>query len=89
MSNALLNFTKNKAAKTVLIDYVENLKDQESNVISTNQIKFEALQKSLHFVLQVKEEFSSRIHTELLAYEFKNAVRIWVRFPASLRTMRC
>lgn len=63
-----------EAVKTVLIDYVENLKDQESNVIITNQRHFDALQKSLQSVLQVQEAVSSGIHTELLAYELRNAL---------------
>lgn len=63
-----------EAVKTVLIDYVENLKDQESNVIITNQRHFDALQKSLQSVLQVKDAVSSGIHTELLAYELRNAL---------------
>ena len=56
-----------EAVKTVLIDYVENLKDEESNVIITNQRHFDALQKSLQSVLQVEHAVSSGIHTELLA----------------------
>jgi len=63
-----------EAVKTVLVDYVENLKDQESNVIITNQRHFDALQKSLQSVLQVEEAVSSGIHTELLAYELRNAL---------------
>ena len=63
-----------EAVKTVLIDYVENLKDQESNVIITNQRHYDALQKSLQSVLQVEEAVSSGIHTELLAYELRNAL---------------
>lgn len=63
-----------EAVKTVLIDYVENLKDQESNVIITNQRHFDALQKSLQSVLQVEEAVTSGIHTELLAYELRNAL---------------
>ena len=63
-----------EAVKTVLIDYVENLKDEESNVIITNQRHFDALQKSLQSVLQVEHAVSSGIHTELLAYELRNAL---------------
>ncbi|WHF51848.1 tRNA uridine-5-carboxymethylaminomethyl(34) synthesis GTPase MnmE [Chryseobacterium gotjawalense] len=63
-----------EAVKTVLIDYVENLKDQESNVIITNQRHYDALRKSLQSVLQVEEAVSSGIHTELLAYELRNAL---------------
>ncbi len=63
-----------EAVKTVLINYVENLKDQESNVIITNQRHFDALQKSLQSVLQVEEAVRSGIHTELLAYELRNAL---------------
>ena len=63
-----------EAVKTILVDYVENLKDQESNVIITNQRHFDALQKSLQSVLQVEEAVSSGIHTELLAYELRNAL---------------
>ena len=68
------NATELQAVKTVLIDYVENLKDQESNVIITNQRHFDALQKSLQSVLQVEQAVSSGIHTELLAYELRNAL---------------
>ena len=63
-----------EAVKTVLIDYVENLKDEESNVIITNQRHFDALQKSLQSVFQVEHAVSSGIHTELLAYELRNAL---------------
>lgn len=63
-----------EAVKTVLIDYVENLRHQESNVVITNQRHFDALQKSLHSVFQVEEAVSSGIHTELLAYELRNAL---------------
>ena len=60
--------------KTELSAYFENLKDQESNVIITNQRHFDALQKSLQSVLQVEEAVRSGIHTELLAYELRNAL---------------
>ncbi len=60
--------------KTELSNYFENLKDQESNVIITNQRHFDALQKSLQSVFQVEEAVSSGIHTELLAYELRNAL---------------
>ena len=60
--------------KTELSAYFENLKDQESNVIITNQRHFDALQKSLQSVLQVEEAVTSGIHTELLAYELRNAL---------------
>lgn len=63
-----------EAVKNTLVDYVENLKDQESNVIITNQRHFDALQKSLQSVLQVEEAVTSGIHTELLAYELRNAL---------------
>lgn len=63
-----------EAVKNILIDYVENLKDQESNVIITNQRHFDALKKSLQSVLQVEEAVVSGIHTELLAYELRNAL---------------
>lgn len=63
-----------EAVKNTLVDYVENLKDQESNVIITNQRHFEALKKSLQSVLQVEEAIKSGIHTELLAYELRNAL---------------
>ena len=63
-----------EAVKTILVDYVENLKDQESNVIITNQRHYDALQKSLQSVLQVEEAVRSGIHTELLAYELRNAL---------------
>ena len=60
--------------KTELSNYFDNLKDQESNVIITNQRHYDALQKSLQSVLQVEEAVSSGIHTELLAYELRNAL---------------
>lgn len=63
-----------EAVKNTLVDYVENLKDQESNVIITNQRHFDALQKSLQSVLQVEEAVVSGIHTELLSYELRNAL---------------
>ena len=63
-----------ETVKNVLTDYVENLKDQESNVIITNQRHYDALEKSLQSVLQVEEAVSSGIHTELLAYELRNAL---------------
>ena len=63
-----------EAVKNILVDYVENLKDQESNVIITNQRHFDALKKSLQSVLQVEEAVVSGIHTELLAYELRNAL---------------
>ena len=60
--------------KNELSAYVEGLKSEESNVIITNQRHFDALQKSLQSVLQVEEAVSSGIHTELLAYELRNAL---------------
>lgn len=63
-----------ESIKTILLDYIDELKDQESNVIITNQRHFEALQNSLQSVLQVESAVSSGIHTELLAYELRNAL---------------
>lgn len=63
-----------EAVKNILVDYVENLQDQESNVIITNQRHFDALQNSLQSVIQVETAVKSGIHTELLAYELRNAL---------------
>lgn len=60
--------------KNELSDYVENLKSEENNVVITNQRHFEALQKSLESVKRVEEAVNSGIHTELLAYELRNAL---------------
>lgn len=63
-----------EAIKNILLEYVENLKDEESNVVITNQRHFEALQKSLNSVKRVEEAVSGNIHTELLAYELRSAL---------------
>lgn len=60
--------------KNELSSYVEELKSEENNVVITNQRHFEALQKSLDSVNQVEESVNSRITTELLAYELRNAL---------------
>lgn len=60
--------------KYELSEYVEELKSEESNVIITNQRHYEALQKSLNSILRVEEAVSSQFHTELLAYELRNAL---------------
>ncbi|WP_312076462.1 tRNA uridine-5-carboxymethylaminomethyl(34) synthesis GTPase MnmE [Chryseobacterium sp.] len=59
---------------SVLKDYIENLKTEESNVVITNQRHYEALQKSLDSVKRVENAISGQIHTELLAYELRNAL---------------
>lgn len=59
--------------KNELSSYVEHLKS-ESNVIITNQRHYEALQKSIDSVKKVEEAVISKISTELLAYELKNAL---------------
>ncbi len=59
--------------KNELSSYVEHLKS-ESNVIITNQRHYEALQKSLDAVNRVEESINSKISTELLAYELRNAL---------------
>lgn len=63
-----------EALKAELIHYVENLKQDESNVIITNQRHYEALQKSLESVKRVKSAISQSFHTELLAYELRYAL---------------
>lgn len=63
-----------EAIKNILVEYVENLKDEENNVVITNQRHFEALQKSLNSVNRVEEAISGNIHTELLAYELRSAL---------------
>lgn len=60
--------------KNELSAYVAQLKTGESNVVITNQRHFEALQKSLDAVERVEEAITSRISTELLAYELRNAL---------------
>lgn len=60
--------------KNELSAYVTQLKTGESNVVITNQRHFEALQKSLDAVERVEEAITSRISTELLAYELRNAL---------------
>ena len=60
--------------KNELSSFVEQLKSEENNVIITNQRHFEALKKSLESVEKVEEAVSSKITTELLAYELRNAL---------------
>lgn len=60
--------------KNELSSYVEQLKSLESNVVITNQRHFESLHKSLSAVHKVNEAITSRISTELLAYELRNAL---------------
>ncbi len=60
--------------KNELSDYVESLKSEENNVVVTNQRHYKALQKSLDSVNRVEEAVKSNIHTELLAYELRNAL---------------
>lgn len=60
--------------KNELSSYVEQLKASENNVVITNQRHFEALQKSLEAVQNVKEAITFQISTELLAYELRNAL---------------
>ena len=59
--------------KKELSSYVENLKTDENTVI-TNQRHFEALQKSLQSVRNVKTALTQSFHTELLAYELRYAL---------------
>ena len=59
--------------KRELSAYVENLKTDENTVI-TNQRHFEALQKSLQSVRNVKTALTQSFHTELLAYELRYAL---------------
>ena len=60
--------------KEAFTGYVDELKTGENNVVITNQRHFEALQNSLQAVHAVHEAVSSRITTELLAYELRNAL---------------
>lgn len=60
--------------KNELSSFVEHLKSEENNVVITNQRHFEALKKSLDSVSKVDEAVKSRITTELLAYELRNAL---------------
>jgi len=60
--------------KNELSSYVELLKSEENNVVITNQRHYEALKKSLDSVKKVDEAVNSRITTELLAYELRNAL---------------
>ncbi len=60
--------------KHELSDYMEQLKDQESNVVITNQRHYDALRKSLQSVQQVEDAVTTGIHTELLAYELRAAL---------------
>lgn len=62
------------ALKEELSAYIESLKDEEGNVVITNQRHFEALQKSLDAVYRVEEAVTTKISTELLAYELRNAL---------------
>lgn len=62
------------AIKQILIEYIENLKSEENNVVITNQRHFEALQKSLDAVNRVEEAVSQNIYTELLAFELRSAL---------------
>lgn len=61
------------AIKSELTAYVESLKTSESTVI-TNQRHYEALKKSLDSVERVENAVNSGIHTELLAYELRQAL---------------
>ncbi len=60
--------------KNELSEYIESLKSEESSVVITNQRHYEALQKSLESVNAVESAVSQNIHTELLAYELRNAL---------------
>ncbi|MBU8882337.1 tRNA uridine-5-carboxymethylaminomethyl(34) synthesis GTPase MnmE [Kaistella sp. DKR-2] len=60
--------------KNELSSYVEQLKTAENNVVITNQRHYEALQKSLESVKRVEDAVTSKISTELLAYELRNAL---------------
>ncbi len=60
--------------KSELINYVESMKQDENNVIITNQRHYESLQKSLDSVQKVKSAINQSIHTELLAYELRYAL---------------
>ncbi len=60
--------------KDELSSYVEQLKSEEGNVVITNQRHYEALGKSLEAVDKVKDAITTRISTELLAYELRNAL---------------
>ncbi|MGS0747069.1 tRNA uridine-5-carboxymethylaminomethyl(34) synthesis GTPase MnmE [Halpernia sp. GG3] len=63
-----------EAIKVQLAQYIEDLKESESNVVVTNQRHFEALKNSLFAIDAVKEAIKSKISTELLAYELRNAL---------------
>ena len=60
--------------KNELSSYVEELKTEENNVVITNQRHFQALQKSLESVQKVEDAVHTKISTELLAYELRNAL---------------
>lgn len=60
--------------KTELSLYIEDLKDNESHVVVTNQRHYEALKNSLFAIDAVKEAIKTKISTELLAYELRNAL---------------
>jgi tRNA modification GTPase len=59
--------------KNEFSSYVEQLKSEEGNVVITNQRHYEALQK-LDAVHKVESAITGQIHTELLAYELRNAL---------------
>jgi tRNA modification GTPase len=63
-----------ESLKTELLLYLEDLKDAESNVIVTNQRHYEALKNSLLAIDTVKSAIKTKISTELLAYELRNAL---------------
>lgn len=60
--------------KNELSDYIETLKTGENDVVITNQRHYEALEKSLYSVEAVQAAVSQNIHTELLAYELRQAL---------------
>lgn len=60
--------------KNELSSFVEHLKSEENNVVITNQRHFEALKRSLESVQKVEEAVQTRLTTELLAYELRNAL---------------
>lgn len=63
-----------EAIKQALLHYVDHLKTDGQNVVITNQRHYEALQKSLESVLQVRRAISDQFQTELLAYELRYAL---------------
>lgn len=60
--------------KNELSDYIDTLKTGENDVVITNQRHYEALQKSLYSVQAVQAAVSQNLHTELLAYELRQAL---------------